>query len=104
LEIAGFIVTLSTFGTIFNSNAFWCIHAVFTGYVCLTYAFLLPAWLYRLFVPPNPELLKLRSQYFEDAYDHANFWSTIRMADQAEHEFNAGARRTGEHELLPSNP
>jgi hypothetical protein len=87
-QTAGFISTLSTFGSIFDSYAFYYIHAVFTGYVCLIFAVLLPTWLYRMFVPPDPNILAARKKYFEDAYDHVNFWTTVRMADEAEHKFH----------------
>ncbi|KIM83368.1 hypothetical protein PILCRDRAFT_819605 [Piloderma croceum F 1598] len=85
---AGFISTLSTFGSIFDSHAFYYTHAVFTGYVCLVFVVLLPTWLYRLLVPPDPNILAARKQYFEDAYDHVNFWTTVRMADEAEDKFH----------------
>jgi len=83
----GFISTLSTFGSIFDSYAFYYAHAVFTGYVCLIFAVLLPTWLYRLLVPPDPNLLAARKKFFEDAYDHVNFWCRVRMANETEREF-----------------
>jgi hypothetical protein len=98
-------LTLSAFGTIFESDGFYYVHAIFTGYVCLAWAVLLPAWLYRMLVPPDPKLLESRRRYFEDAYDHVNFWSTIRLADEAEREFQSGLRRTGKEEaVLPQTP
>lgn len=85
---AGFILTLVALGDIFDAPAFYYLHAIFTGYVCLIYVVLLPTWLYRMFIPPNPSLLAARSQYYEEAYDHMNFWSTAKMADDAEQQFN----------------
>ena len=38
-------------------------------------------------VPPDPKLLAARSKYFEEAYDHLNFWSSIRLAEEAEREY-----------------
>lgn len=87
---SGFILTLSAFGTIFESNGFYYAHALFTGYVCLAWVALMPAWLYRMLVPPDPKLLASRARYFEDAYDHVNFWSTVRLADEAEREYKSG--------------
>ena len=40
-------------------------------------------------VPPDPELLAARGKYFEEAYDHLNFWSSIHMAEEAEHQYFA---------------
>lgn len=38
-------------------------------------------------VPPDPKLLAARAKYFEEAYDHLNFWSSVRMAEEAEHQY-----------------
>jgi hypothetical protein len=84
---AGFIMTLGTLGDIFESHAFWILQAFFTGYICLAFAFLLPCWLYRIVVPPDPGLLAARSKYFEEAYDHLNFWSSVRLAEEAERQY-----------------
>jgi hypothetical protein len=40
-------------------------------------------------IPPDPELLATRGKYFEEAYGHLNFWSSVRMAEAAEHEYIA---------------
>jgi hypothetical protein len=33
----------------------------------------------------GPKLLAARAKYFED--DHLNFWSPVRMAEEAEHQY-----------------
>jgi tellurite resistance protein TehA-like permease len=83
----GFIMTLGVLGDIFGSHTFWILHAVFTGYICLAFSILLPSWLYRIVVPPDPELLAARSKYFEEAYDHLNFWKSARLAEEAERQY-----------------
>jgi ABC-type transport system involved in cytochrome bd biosynthesis fused ATPase/permease subunit len=72
---------------VFQSPAFWILQALFTGYICLAFLLILPCWLYRILVPVDPELLATRDKYFEEAYDHLNFWSSIRMAQEAEHQY-----------------
>jgi len=84
---AGFITTLGLLGNIFNSQAFWILQALFTGYICLAFMVLFPSWVYRIVVPPDPGLLATRSKYFEEAYDHLNFWSTVRLAEEAEQQY-----------------
>lgn len=85
----GFTLTLGLLGNIFESHAFWILQAFFTGYICLAFLLLFPCWLYRIVVPPDPELLAARSKYFEEAYDQLNFWGSIRMAEEAEHQYIA---------------
>ena len=48
---------------------------------------LFPSWMYRIVVPPDPGLLAARGKYFEEAYDHLNFWSTVRLAEEAERQY-----------------
>jgi len=43
--------------------------------------------MYRIVVPPDPGLLAARGKYFEEAYDHLNFWSSARLAEEAEHQY-----------------
>lgn len=52
-------------------------------------------------MPPDPELLAARGKYFEEAYDHLNFWGSIRMAEEAEHKYYAGI---GSKERDEKNP
>jgi hypothetical protein len=84
---AGLTLALGTLGDIFESHAFWILQAFFTAYICLAFAFLLPCWLYRIVVPPDPKLLAVRGKYFEESYDHLNFWSSVRLAEEAEREY-----------------
>lgn len=42
-------------------------------------------------MPPDPELLAARGKYFEEAYDHLNFWSSVRMAEEAEQQYLVAA-------------
>lgn len=84
---AGFTLALGALGNIFESHGLWVLQAFFTGYICLAFMVLLPSWLYRIVVPPNPELLAARGQYFEEAYDHLNFWSSARLAEEAERQY-----------------
>jgi tellurite resistance protein TehA-like permease len=83
----GFTLALGTLGNIFESHGFWILQAFFTGYICLAFMVLLPSWLYRIVVPPDPKVLAARGQYFEEAYDHLNFWSSARMAEEAERQY-----------------
>jgi len=83
----GFILALGAFGDIFHSQAFWILQALFTGYICLAFVILLPSWMYRTVVPPDPGLLAARGKYFEEAYDHLNFWSSARLAEEAEQQY-----------------
>lgn len=87
--VAGFTVALGVLGDIFQSHAFWIIQAFFIGYICLAFLILLPCWLYRIISPADPELLAAREKYFEEAYDHVNYWSSIRMAGKAEDQYLA---------------
>lgn len=101
---AGFTLTLGLLGNIFESHALWILQAFFTGYICLAFLLLLPCWLYRLMVPPDPKLLAARGQYFEEAYDHLNFWSSIRMAEEAEHQYFETIGNKGHQEENPVGP
>jgi len=61
--------------------------------------------MYRIVVPPDPGLLAARSKYFEEAYDHLNFWSTARLAEEAERQYFttvANNHHEGEDPVDPS--
>jgi len=100
----GFTLTLGVLGNIFESHAFWILQAFFTGYICLAFLLLLPCWMYRIMVPPDPELLAARGKYFEEAYDHLNFWGSIRMAEEAEHQYFATIGNKNHQEENPVGP
>lgn len=44
-------------------------------------------------MPTDPELLAARDKYFEEAYDHVNFWTSIHLADRAEHQYLTTAKK-----------
>lgn len=102
--LAGFTLTLGLLGTIFESHALWILQAFFTGYICLAFLLILPCWLYRIVVPPNPELLAARGKYFEEAYDHLNFWGSIRMAEEAEHKYISSTGNKDHDDKNPAGP
>lgn len=38
-------------------------------------------------MPTDPGLLAARDECFEEKYDHLDFWSSNRLADEAEHKY-----------------
>ena len=55
-------------------------------------------------VPPDPELLAARGKYFEEAYDHLGFWSSTRLAEEAERQYFTTIRSKQQEEENPVGP
>ena len=102
LITAGFTIALGLLGDIFESQAFWILQAFFTGYICLVFLVLLPCWAYRIIVPVDPQLLAARDKYFDEEYDHMSFWTSNRLAGEAEDKYLATIETKRRQEESPA--